>query len=415
MVDTAVLGHLDSPVYLAGVALGGALFSVLFMGMNFLRMGTTGIAAQAFGRSDAVALRTALWQALIVAFAIACCMIAAQHWIGRSAWYLFDGSAAAESEAAIYFSIRIWSAPATLANFVLIGWFIALQRARIPLLIVVTTNIVNIILDLVLVVGLGWQTAGVAFATLPGELCGFAVGLYCVRRELRHWPGNVARESLTRPGRYRQFFSVNTNILIRTLALTGTLAFMTAQGARFGETVLAANAILMNLQYLLSYGLDGLAHAAEALVGKASGERSREVMARAVQLTLRWSLLIAAVFSATFLVFGPALIGLLTDIDTVREATRTYLPWLILSPLVSVFSFVYDGVFVGATWSRDMRNLMLGCSLLVFMPLWWLTLPLGNHGLWLTFTLFMAARGISMGGTYHYRLRQPNLFRAQPT
>lgn len=404
MVDTAVLGHLDGAEYLAGVALGGAIFSLLFMGMNFLRMGTTGITAQAFGQRDAVDLREALLQAVIVATALAAIMIALQSVISSVAWRLLEGGAAAETEAAIYFSIRIWSAPATLINFVLIGWFIGLQNTRVPLLMVVSTNVVNIVLDLLFVVGMGLDTEGVAYATLCGELTGMLLGGWFAARELKRWPATSEPSRLFKLSAYRRFFSVNSNILIRTLALVGTLAFITAQGARFGETILAANAILMNLQYLLSYGLDGLAHAAEALVGSAWGERQKETLKRAVTLTLRWSVFVALGYTLVFGLFGKLLIHTLTDLDDVRTAALIYLPWLIVSPLISVFSFVYDGVFIGATWTQDMRNIMLSCAALVFAPVWWLTLGLGNHGLWLAFTAFMAARGIGMLLAYRYRI-----------
>ena len=404
MVDTAVLGHLDSAVYLAGVALAGAVFSLIFMGMNFLRMGTTGITAQALGRQDALAIRLGLWQAIVVAVLIAAVLIALQVPIGTLAWSLLDGSAATEHEAHIYFSIRIYSAPATLVNFALIGWFIGLQRSRAPLLIVVVSNVTNIILDIVFVVVLDMTTNGVALASVIGELAGCATGLLLANRALKRWPSSVSMTELTTPKRYGEFFSVNSNILIRTLALVGTLSFMTAQGARFGERVIAANAILMNLQYLLSYGLDGLAHAAEALVGKAWGAGNRAALTRAVNLTLVWSLAIAVGFSLTFAIGGDDIIGVLTKLPDVRQAAAVYLPWLIASPLISVFSFVFDGVFVGTTWSRDMRNLMLAASLLVFLPAWWTTLAWGNHGLWFAFTLFMAARGVLMGATYYRRM-----------
>lgn len=405
MVDTAVLGHLNGPSYLAGVALGGAIFNMLFIGMNFLRMGTTGIAAQAFGQQNAVALRETLWQAIIVALCLASTMVLLQVPIGELSWRLLDGGIAAETEAARYFYIRIWSAPATLINFVLIGWFIGLQKTRVPLVMVVTTNAVNIVLDLLLVVGIGMKTDGVAIATVCGEYLGMFVGLAYVIKTLRLWPGRARREQLFKAASYQRFLAVNGNILIRTLALVGTIVFVTAQGATFGETVLAANAILMNLQYLLSYGLDGLAHAAEALVGSAWGKRQIDALKKAVTLTMRWSLLVAAGFTILFLLFGRALIGLLTDIEDVQQTAITYLPWLIASPLISVFSFVMDGVFIGLTWSTDMRNIMLASALFVFAPVWWLTQAYGNHGLWFAFTVFMASRGIGMMLAYRYRLK----------
>lgn len=404
MVDAGVLGHLDSPVYLAGVALAGAIFSLMFMGMNFLRMGTTGIAAQHFGSGDGAGLRQSIWQAIIVALAIASALVALQYPIASIAWQLLDAEPDIEQAGRIYFHIRIWGAPATLINFALIGWFIGAQNARVPLLIVLTTNVINIVLDLVFVVGLGMKTDGVAIASVIAETSGMLVGLYCLRRALSKWPAPMNAHALTRLSSYSRFFSVNGNIFVRTVTLVGTLAFFTAQSSRFGASIVAANAILFNFQYLLSYGLDGLANAAEALVGKAWGARSGAALRRAVRLTLAWSVGLAVAFSAAYAVTGVPLINLLTDIPEVRAAAIMFLPWMILSPIVSVFSFLYDGVFVGTTWAREMRNIMLASTLLIFIPAWYLTYGWNNHGLWFALTLFMAARGIGMAIAYQYKL-----------
>lgn len=407
MVDSGVLGHLDSPDYLAGVALGGAIFSLVFIGLNFLRMGTTGIAAQYLGANDDAGIRQSVWQAGIVAMGLAAIIVAAQWPIGALAMYLFEGSAGAEAQALVYFHVRVWGAPATLLNFALIGWFIGLSNTRVPLAIVLTVNVTNIVLDLVFVNVLGMTADGVALASVIAESTGSIVGIVAARRELAGRPAPLERAALWHPAAYARFFAVNANIFIRTLALVGTLAFITAQGARFGAVVLAANALLMNFQYLLSYALDGLAHAAEALVGRAWGGRDGDRLARAVRLTLGWSAGVAAAFSLAFWAGGPALIDVLTDLPGVRAAAREYLPWLVLSPLVSVWSFVYDGVFVGTTWAREMRNVMLGAALLVFLPAWYLALPLANHGLWLAFTIFMAARGAGMALAYARVLSRP--------
>ncbi|MEM6809419.1 MAG: MATE family efflux transporter [Pseudomonadota bacterium] len=407
MVDSGVLGHLDSPDYLAGVALSGAIFSLLFIGFNFLRMGTTGIAAQQFGAGDDSGLRETLWQAGIVALALGTIIILVQQPVATLAMYLFDGAQGAEFQARTYFDIRVWGAPATLLNFALIGWFIGLSNTRVPLIIVLTINLTNIVLDLVFVNVIGMAADGVAAASVIAETLGAAVGIAAARRALAQRGGTLDRGTLWQPANYAQFFSVNVNIFIRTLALVGTLAFVTAQGARFGATVLAANALLMNFQHLLSYALDGLAHAAEALVGRTWGARDREGLLRAVRLTLAWSGIVAVGFSVAFWLGGGLIIGVLTDLPDVRAAAHTYIPWMILSPVVSVWSFVYDGVFVGTTWARRMRNVMLAAAAFVFIPAWYFALPLGNHGLWLAFTLFMAARGVGMFVAWQLGLRQP--------
>jgi MATE family multidrug resistance protein len=396
IVDTGVTGHLESPVYLGAVAIGSTIFGFLYTGMNFLRMGTTGVAAQRFGADDNDGLRASLGQALIVALLIAATLIALQVPVGHLALRLIGGEPEVQTFALQYFSIRIWSAPGTLANYVLIGWLIGLQNARVPLLMFLTINITNIVLDLLFVLGLGMKVDGVALASVIAEYTGLLVGLYFVARALRRRAGHWPLERLLNVRAYAAYFAVNLNLFIRTMALVFTFAFVTAQGARLGGLVLAANAVLMNLQALTSFALDGFAHAAEALVGKAIGEGRRAALERSVQLALKWSLIFAAGFCLLYLIVGPLLVRTLTDLQDVRQTAMRFLPWLIVSPLVSVWSFLYDGVYVGATRAREMRNIMIFSTAMIFLPAWFLLQGLGNHGLWLAFTLFMASRGIGM-------------------
>ncbi len=396
MVDTGVVGHLDSPVYLGAVAIGGTIFSFLYTGVNFLRMGTTGTAAQRYGAGDFAGLRVSLGQALVVAQLIALTVILLQWPVGRVAMALLGAEGALREHALEYFAIRIWSAPGTLANFVMIGWFLGLQNARVPLAVFLTINLTNIALDLLFVLVLGMKVDGVALASVLAEYTGLAVALLFATRELRRHSGHWPMEKFVKLREYTAFFSVNANLFVRTMALMFTIAFVTAQGTRMGGLILAANAILMQLQNLTAFGLDGLAHAAEALVGKAVGQQRRDALERAVALSLKWSLMFAAAFSAAYLLLGPQLINVLTDLPAVRETTLRYLPWMIVSPLVSVWSFLYDGVYVGATRAREMRNIMLFSAFAVFIPAWLVLQPLGNDGLWLAFLLFLASRGIGM-------------------
>ncbi len=399
MVDTGVTGHLDSEIYLAAVAIGATVFSVLYTGVNFLRMGTTGIAAQSYGAGDYTGLRTSLGQALVVALAIGTALILVHRPLGNIAVDLVGSEATINAVALDYFNVRIWSAPGTLANYVLIGWLLGAQNARVPFLVFLTINVVNIVLDLVLVVGLGMKVEGVALASVVAEYTGVVVGASFIPATLRGHPGEWRLAALRRLSEYGAFFSVNANLFMRTLMLTSTLAFVTAQGARMGGTILAANALLMNLQNLTSFALDGIAHAAEALVGKAVGARRRDAVEVAVGLTLRWSLGFAIALALAYAAFGPFLVRLLTDLEDVRATAMTYLPWLVASPLVSVWSFLYDGVFVGATRAKEMRNIML-TSMLLFLAAWYLLLPFGNDGLWAAFLAFMAGRGVGMFLSY---------------
>jgi MATE family multidrug resistance protein len=404
MVDTGVTGHLESPAYLGAVAIGATIFGFLYTGMNFLRMGTTGITAQRFGAEDNDGLRVSLGQALIVSLLIALSLIAVHAPLGQFAMSLIGAEPDVESYALEYFSIRIWSAPGTLANYVLIGWFIGLQNARVPLYIFLTINISNIILDLFFVLGLGMKVDGVALASVIAEYSGVIVGLCFAARALRNRSGHWPMARLFNVRAYSAFFAINANLFVRTMALMFAFGFVTAQGARLGGVILAANAVLMNLQNLTAFALDGFAHAAEALVGKAVGQKRRDILQHSVRLALKWSLIFAAGFCALYVLIGPLLIRLLTNLPDVRSAAMEFLPWLIISPLISVWSFLYDGVYVGTTRAKEMRNLMVISTFVVFLPAWFLLQDYGNHGLWLAFTLFMASRGLGMHIWYRKRL-----------
>lgn len=395
MVDTGVTGHLDSEIYLAAVAIGATIFSVLYTGVNFLRMGTTGITAQSFGAEDYTALRTSLGQAIAVALAIAASLIALHRPLGSFAVDLIGADPVINDIAREYFNIRVWSAPGTLVNYALIGWFLGTQNARIPFMIFLTINVTNIVLDLVFVLGLGMQVEGVALASVIAEYAGATVGGAFVVNTLRRHPGQWLVGKLTRLYEYAAFFGVNANLFIRTMALMFTLSFITAQGARMGGTILAANALLMNLQNLTSFALDGIAHAAEALVGRSIGAKRRDALEAAVTLTLRWSLWFALGLALIYVALGPVLIRVLTDLEEVRDTAFRYLPWLIASPLISVWSFLYDGVYVGATRAREMRDIMIA-STVVFVATWFATTTWGNDGLWFSFMVFLAARGLGM-------------------
>jgi MATE family multidrug resistance protein len=408
-VDTAVMGHLDAPEFLASVAIGSTLFSILYLGFNFLRMGTTGLAAQAFGRAQNVEMRTVLGQGLLTAGALGLLLILLQSWLGSTGLALLGADGFVAKLARTYFDIRIWSAPATLANFVLLGWFIGMQNGRAPLLMLLVTTGVNTVLDLLLVLGVGMQTDGVALASALAEYTGLLCGLTLLRPILRDNPGHWQLPQIFNLARFRSLLTVNTNLLIRTLSLMFTFAFITAQGVRMGPAILAANAVLMNFQHITAYLLDGLANAAEALVGRAVGEGSLAGLTQAVRVSLQWSLVVAVIFSVLYFLAGRQLINLLTGLPEIRSLAMDYLPWMILSPVVSVWSFLYDGVYVGATRAREMRNTMLFSTLVVFLPAWFIFRGLHNHGLWLAFTFFMAARGLSMGWIYQRMLRTGRL------
>ncbi|MDN3524520.1 MATE family efflux transporter [Halomonas sabkhae] len=403
LVDTAVVGHLSDSRYLAAVTLGATLFGFLYWGFGFLRMGTTGLTSQAAGRGDDEGVRNLLGQSLLLAMGIGFTLILAGRPLVELGLWLLDGSEQATVLAREYASIRLWSAPAVLANYAILGWFLGQQNSRVTLIIMVLTNAVNILLDLWFVVGLGMTSDGVAWATVIADYSALSVGLWLVSRQLQQLGGRFRRSRLLRMAAYSELFRVNANLFVRTLGLLFAMAFFTSRGAAQGDTVLAANAVLLQFIMLTSYGLDGFAHAAEALTGHAVGQQRWQAFARAVRSAAGFSLLTAGIAALVFAIGGQWLIALLTGLPEVRDSAATYLPWVVVMPLIAVWSYLLDGVFIGATAIREMRNSIF-IGLAVYLPIWWLTQPWGNHGLWLAFTLFTATRsGVLIAYYRHYR------------
>jgi MATE family multidrug resistance protein len=410
LVDTALMGHLDSPNFIAATAAAATIFSVLFMSLNFLRMGTTGVTAQAFGAAEKPAIVNSLAQPAVMAAILGLLLIALQRPAIELSLALLGLSDQTGLLAKQYFEIRILSAPVVLANFVLTGWLLGMQNARGPLAIMLTINLINIILGLLFVISFGMGIKGVALASLCAEFSGLLIGLIFIRSLARSHQLDWSTIALSRVQDYKKLVAINTNLFFRSIALMLTLAFITARGARLGDVFLAANALLMNFQLLLSYALDGIAHAAEALSGKALGAKDSAGLKQAVQNSLLWTLLLAALFTCAYLVGGKFLINLLTNLPEVRATAYTYLPWIVASPFISAGAFLYDGVLVGLTRSREMRLVMTGAAILVFLPAWYLTREFGNHGLWFAFTLFMATRSLAMHLYYKKLLRNGGLF-----
>lgn len=403
LVDTAVVGHLPDSRYLAGVTLGATLFGFLYWGFGFLRMGTTGLVAQAMGREAHSDVRNLLGQSLIMALLIGVLLILFGSPLVSLGLTLLDGSEAATPLAREYAEIRLWSAPAVLANYAILGWFLGQQNARVTLMILVLTNSVNIVLDIAFVVGLGMTSNGVALASVIADYAALLFGAVLVMRQLGLLQGHFQRQRLIALSAYQALFSVNAHLFVRTLGLLFATAFFTAQGARQGDTLLAANAVLLQFILLTSYALDGFAHAAESLVGRAFGRRDWHEFATTVKSVARFSFWTALCAAIVFALGGNALIALLTGLSEVREAAAHFLPWIVLLPLVAVVSYLLDGVFIGATAVREMRNSIF-IGLAAYLPAWWLTQGFGNHGLWFAFSLFMLVRSATLVVYYrHYR------------
>lgn len=400
MVDSAVVGHLAHPQYLGAVAVGTTLFDAFYLSLNFLRMGTTGVTAQVHGAQDNDAMRGVLGQSLALAAGLAVLLLALQWPLREAGLALIHPSADVAGYARTYFDVRIWSAPAVLADYALLGWFLGMQNARAPLVQLLVVNGSNALMDAVFVFGLGLNVAGVALASVLAQYLGLAAAVWLAARELRRYPGAWRRAELLGVARLKRLIGVNANIFVRTVSILFAFGFFTAQSARMGDVILAANALLLNLQAVLSYGLDGLAHAIEALTGRAIGAGDRSGFRLAVRAVIGWSLGLAVVFALVYATVGPAIIRLLTDLPQVRAAAVRYLPWMMLSPLISVWPFVFDGIYIGATRAREMRNMMLLAVLGAYLPAWFLLQPWGNNGLWAAFMIFLAARGGGLGWLY---------------
>ncbi|HVG82164.1 MAG TPA: MATE family efflux transporter [Methylomirabilota bacterium] len=399
-VDTAVVGHLPDPALIGGVAIGATIFTFTYWAFGFLRMGTTGFVAQAFGAGDESELKAVVLRALLLALGIGALIVALQWPILKLSLWLFGASTAVEAYAATYFAVRIWGAPAALINYAVLGWLLGVQNARLAFLTQLFMNGLNMALAVLFVMGFGWGIQGVAAATLIAEIAGAALGLWLLWGSVRRRGGGWPWARLNAPGRMAALLKVNLDILIRTLCLMFAFAYFTAKSAGMGDAVLAANAILQHLQAIMAYGLDGFAHAAEMLVGAAIGARDRAGLRAAVRTAAVWGFATAVLFAALYAVAGTVILGLFTEHEAVRAAARDFLPWAIASPFLSVWPFLLDGVFIGATRTAEMRNgmvialaLYLGAASL-FIPAW------GNHGLWAAFFLFMVARAATLGWWY---------------
>ena len=399
-VDTAVIGHLPEPHFLGAVAVGALIFNTLYFGCNFLRMGTTGLTAQAFGARDFDAARATLARALLIALVLAAALLALQGPIGWLAFYLVEPSEAVAGEGMRYYFIRIWGAPAALANIALVGWFIGMQNTRAALVLLLAVNGINIVLDLVLVLGFGLAVAGAAWATVAADYAGLILGAAVTARLADRHGGHWRPRHVLDAAAMRRFLGINRDIFLRTLFVITAFALFTTLSARQGDVVLAANAVLLNFVVFFNFAYDGFAFAAEALTGRALGARRRADLARAIRACLLWCLALALVTLAVYGVAGAPIVRVLTDLEDVRAVAYDYLPWLIALPLVAVWGIFFDGVFTGVTRTADMRNTMM-LAFVVFVPCAWLLRePMGNHGLWLAMTLLYAVRGIGLGAIY---------------
>ncbi len=407
MVDTALMGRLESAVFLGAVALGSILFNFIYWGFGFLRMGTTGLTAQAFGRSDRQEGIAILARGLMVAAIGSLLIIVLQGAIAWLGFSLIPGDESVKQLAKQYFYIRIYAAPATLALYVIQGWFLGMQNARYPMVLMVVINLVNILFNIFFVYQLGMKSDGVALGTVFAQYIGLGLAVGLFLRSYRSYLRFYDRKRMLNMDSLKLFISVNADIFIRTICLVFTFAFFTAASSALDSLTLAANQILLQYIALMSYGVDGFAFAAESLVGKYLGRHNLSRLKMSVRWLFLWGCSFGAAFSLIYALFGKALLRIFTNLQSVIEAASPFILWMAVVPLFGAIAYMWDGVYIGATATQAMRNMMLLATVCVFLPVYYLSVgPLGNHGLWLAMTLFMAARGVSLSllaGRYVFR------------
>ena len=407
LVDTAVIGQFGDAALLGGLAAGALVFDVVFTTFNFLRSGTTGLVAQAFGRGDILEEQAVFWRAVMLACIIGIALVALAPLISLGGQWFMDAERSVNDAMDVYIRIRLLGAPFSLVNYAILGYVLGRGEGRLGLLLQLVLNGVNIGLSILLGLELGWGVSGVAWGTVGGEFCATLVGLAIVIRRFGQMP-RLPRDRLFDLGAFLRMMALNRDIMIRSFSLLAAFALFTRQGAQFGTVTLAANAVLMNFFMASSFFLDGFATAAEQLAGRAVGANAKAAFRRAVSLTLFWGFSLAATATLAVLLFGDRLIDLITTATDVRAIAAGYLPWAAFTALSGVLAFEMDGVFIGATWSRDMRNMML-LALATFVAALVALAPFGNHGLWAALHVFLLVRGVSLFALL--RLRVQTAFR----
>ncbi|MFI8418405.1 MATE family efflux transporter DinF [Serratia sp. NPDC078593] len=400
LVDTAVIGHLDSPNYLGGVAVGAMATSFLFMLLLFLRMSTTGLAAQALGAKNPQALARAFMQPLMLALLAGFAIVLLRHPLIDLALRIVGGDPDVQVQARLFLEIRWLSAPAALANMVLLGWLLGVQYVRAPVILLIVGNLLNIVLDIWLVMGLGWNVQGAATATAIAEYATLLLGLGLSYRVMRMRGISLTTLRDAWRGNLRRLLALNRDIMLRSLLLQLCFASLTIFAARLGSEVVAVNAVLMNLLTFTAYALDGFAYAVEAHSGHAYGARDDRQLKRVWHAACRQACLVALGFALVYAFAGQHIVAALTSLTELRSLANHYLPWQVVLPVVGVWCYLLDGMFIGATRGAEMRNSMAvaaaGYGLTLFTVPW-----LGNHGLWLALAVFLSLRGLSLGWIWH--------------
>ncbi len=397
VVNTSVVGQLPNPALIGGVAVGAMIFSFLFWGFGFLRLSTSGLSAQATGAGDPQALAFVIGRSFLLGLLIGAILLALSPVIGPLAIGLIGGSPDVQNAASTYFGWRIFAAPAALANFAILGWFIGQGRSLEAFFIQVLLNLCNMVLSSIFVLSHHDGIAGVGMAALISEYAGLFFGMFMVVRRLHLMDQRIPLHGLFELATLRPLLAANADIMVRTLCLLFAFAWFTAHGARSGTIIVAANALLMNFFEVSAYLIDGFAYAAEALAGQAIGARNRPRFIAAVRLSTVWAIGFGILAAALMLMAGPAFIDLMSIDPDVRITARVYLGWAALTPILGAACFLFDGIFTGALATRDMRNMMV-TALIIYLPSSViLEKNFGNHGLWIAMCIFFASRSLLFG------------------
>ena len=396
-VDTAVVGHLDATYYLGAIAIGSMIFNFIYWAFGFLRMGTTGLTSQAFGKRDEKEIALNLFRPIFIALLFGIIIIALQFIIAEISFSLISASTEVERFASQYFYIRIYAAPATLLIYVFHGWFLGMQNAKYPLILLVSVNLLNLFFNLLFIYEFGMKSEGVALGTLLAQYSGLLLAISLFLLKYKNYLNHFSFHGLFELSKLKKFYQVNSNIFVRTLALLFVLSYFTAESAKFGDNILAANTILLQMWIIISYAVDGFAFAAESLVGKLIGEKDLPKLKLTIKYLFVWGIGIGTTFTIIYSLTGELLIGIFTNNQTIIDLALSFIFWTIISQIVNSISFIWDGIYIGATKTKAMRNSMLISAFIVFLPAYFLTKDyFGNHSLWLALTLFMIIRAATL-------------------
>lgn len=395
LVDTAVIGQLGDAYLLGGLAIGALVFDFLFSTMNFLRSGTTAMVAQAMGRHDDVEQQAVFWRAIGIAAVVGVLFIAATPLILSATIGFMDPDSAVTSAMSTYVSIRLLSSPMALGNFVVLGLLLGQGKAMQGLYLQLLLNGVNVVMTIWLGLVMDWGVTGIAWGTVLGESVALVIGLFMIHRQFRA-VANPTQARILDVHEIRRMFTVNRDIMLRSFLLLIAYAYFTRAGTQAGAVTLATNAVLMNFLLISGYLIDGVTTAAEQISGRAVGAHYRPAFDRGVKLSFLWGMALAMVMATFFFVFGNSIVAFLIKSNEVQSMASHYLPWAAMAPVAGLLAFHMDGVFIGATWSRDMRNMMILSLLGYFAAYFILPFYFGNHGLWLALHLFLGLRGLSL-------------------